>query len=378
MSGPELNRNNLNRAALFYIGGSVLILFVLQVITGALLSVYYKPSVEDAFLSVQYINDQVEFGAFIRSIHYWSAHALIFCMFTFVVSAFLTKTYKLQRYSWYFLILTLFGALTFAFTGQTLPWTEFSYFGGVIGLSQIDKIPIAGHFAAESLKGGSTLGNESLSRFYSFHTVILPACMILLLIYNFVLIRYRKYSVDHANGDCNRKTNYYRLLFSILCVLAVITIISVLMTKGLGKPYNILKPSVAPEGIHPEWYFMWIYQTLKADNFLPGIIIRLFFFVIAIFWLAVPLLDNKFSTGRNRLLINIPGIVSVVYIFAMTIWGYLDSGISPFEFASPGNIATGGIDRFSFLGIILFTIIVMIALLYLRMKSPTDAKDGNS
>ena len=380
MNNPELNSGSL-RNLMFYSGGISIFFLALQVITGALLSIYYEPSAQDAYASIQYITNQVGFGSFIRSIHFWTAHALILCASLFVLSAFLSKSYTSpKRKLWYVLILFILILLAFAFTGQTLPWSEFSYFGAVIGISQIDKIPVAGHFISETLKGGAYFGNETLSRMFSIHTIILPASLFLLLVTFIYSIRsVNLLSIKEETPPVHqREAIPLKIIILSLTALALIAAISVLIPKGSGRLYDISAPTGAPIGIHPEWYFMWIYQTLRADNFLPGIIIQLFLFVFVIFWLSVPLLENKFSTGKNKSIINSVGVISAVYIFIMTIWGYMDSGISSFELASPGNIATGGIDRFSFLGIILFTIIVMIALLYLHIKSLSYTKDRNS
>jgi cytochrome b6 len=378
LNDPELNNSGRRRYLKYYFGGISVLFLLLQVITGALLSIYYQPSAEDSYASIQYIINQIEFGSFIRSIHFWAAHALILSAAAFVMSSFLSKSYRKPKQKlWYILLLSILLLLAFAFTGQTLPWTEFSYFGAVIGISQVDKIPAAGHFISEILKGGPYFGGETLSRMFSIHTIILPASLFLLLVACICFIRSNNsLNVESETQPTNlQDIHSVKIVISALAALALITTISVLIPKGLGKLYDISAPTGAPEGIHPEWYFMWIYQTLKADNFLPGVIVQLFLFVFVIFWFSVPLWENKFSTGRNKSVINAVGIISVVYIFIMTIWGYADSGISPLEISSPWNIATGGIGRFSFLGIILFTIFVMITLLLLRLKSTNISKD---
>ncbi len=380
MTGSEIDVPERSRKFLYYAGGICLSLVLLQVITGALLSIYYKPSAEDAYASIQYINNRVEFGAFIRSLHFWSANALVLTSVVFVLMVFYTKSFRKPfRKMWYLLIASFLVLMVFAFTGQTLPWMEFSYFGAVIGISQLGRFPIAGTFIAEILKGGGFFGGETLSRMYAIHTNLLPALLFFILAACFYHVRHNKAAASAGEPEPPRKGNSYslKIVISALTGVAIIAAVSVLLPKGLGKPYDINNPSGAPGGIHPDWYFMWIYQTLKGDLFLPEFVLQLFIFFIVVFWFAAPALEDKFSTGRNNSAVKSIGAISIIYILAMTFWGYVDSGISPLETSYPGNIATGGIDRFSFLGIILFTIVVMIALLYLRIKSVSNLKDGN-
>jgi quinol-cytochrome oxidoreductase complex cytochrome b subunit len=145
--------------------------------------------------------------------------------------------------------------------------------------------------------------------------------------------------------------------------------LAVFLPKAIGTAYDISNPTEAPTGIHPDWYFMWLYQTLKADAFIPDILLTLFIIAIVVFWFLVPYLDNKFTAGRGGNIINKFALFILFYLFVMTLWGYFNTGISLNEFNTDTNSNMGGIDKFSFSGIIVFTIAVMILLLYARVKS---------
>src|SRR5215470_3771696 len=65
----------------YYFGGITLFLFTIQVMTGVLLLLYYRPSPTEAYESVQFIVTKVQFGWLIRSVHSWSANLMIFAAF---------------------------------------------------------------------------------------------------------------------------------------------------------------------------------------------------------------------------------------------------------------------------------------------------------
>src|SRR3970282_607575 len=107
----------------YYFGGMTLFLFVVQVVTGILLLLYYRPSAENAFESVQFIMTEVKFGWLIRSIHSWSANLMIFTLFLHLFSVFFMRAYRRPReLTWVSGVLLFFIALGFGFSGSLLPW----------------------------------------------------------------------------------------------------------------------------------------------------------------------------------------------------------------------------------------------------------------
>lgn len=113
----------------YYLGGMTLFLFAVQVVTGILLLLYYRPSAENAFESVQFIMTEVEFGWLIRSVHSWSANLLIATLFVHMFSVFFMRAYRKPReLTWITGMLLLFIALGFGFSGYLLPWNKLSYF----------------------------------------------------------------------------------------------------------------------------------------------------------------------------------------------------------------------------------------------------------
>src|SRR5436189_464479 len=160
----------------YYLGGMTLFLFGVQIFTGILLLLYYRPSAAEAYESVQFIVTQVKFGWLIRNIHSWSANLLIALAFAHFFSVFFLKSYRKPReLTWVSGILLLYLMLGFGFSGYLLPWNELSFFATKVGTGIAGAVPVVGHFTLRLLRGGDDVTGATLSRFYGLHVAILPA-----------------------------------------------------------------------------------------------------------------------------------------------------------------------------------------------------------
>ena len=159
----------------YYFGGITLFLFGVQMITGVLLLLYYRPTVAEAFESVRFIMTRVEFGWLIRSIHSWSANLLIFFAFVHMFSVMFTHAYRRPReLTWLSGIALLGLMLGFGFSGYLLPWNQISYFATKVGTDVAGTTPVIGPVLARFLRGGEDVGAATLTRFFAFHVMILP------------------------------------------------------------------------------------------------------------------------------------------------------------------------------------------------------------
>jgi len=126
----------------YYLGGMTLFLFGVQVFTGILLLLYYRPSSAEAYESVQFIVTQVQFGWLIRNVHSWSANLLILFAFAHFFSVFFLKSYRKPReLTWLTGILLLFLMLGFGFSGYLLPWNALSFFATKVGTGIAGAVP---------------------------------------------------------------------------------------------------------------------------------------------------------------------------------------------------------------------------------------------
>src|SRR6187399_3094628 len=147
-----------------------LFLFGVQVFTGILLLLYYRPSAAEAYESVQFIVTQVPFGWLIRNIHSWSANLLILAAFAHFFSVFFLKSYRKPReMTWVSGILLLFLMLAFGFSGYLLPWNELSFFATKVGTGIAGAVPLVGDSLMRFLRGGDDVTGATLSRFYALH-----------------------------------------------------------------------------------------------------------------------------------------------------------------------------------------------------------------
>jgi cytochrome b6 len=176
---------------IFYcLGGITLTCFIVQVATGFAMTFYYRPTVTEAFASVEYIMTQVNFGWLIRSVHRWSASMMVLNMILHVCRVYLTGGFKKPReLTWVTGVALASVTVSFGVTGYSLPWDQVGYWACKIVTGVPDAIPIVGDLVVKVLRGGVSVGQSTLTRFYSAHTFVLPVVAAVLMLTHFVMIR---------------------------------------------------------------------------------------------------------------------------------------------------------------------------------------------
>lgn len=160
----------------FTLGSASLFLFVLQGITGIMLTVYYVPSPDHAYDSIQYIMTGVSFGWLIRGIHHWGASLMVLIVFFHMLRTYFFGAYKYPReFTWVTGVLLLLLTLGMGFTGYLLPWNQRAYWATTVATSIAGTVPFIGNFINQALRGGSDLSAVTLARFFSVHIWWLPA-----------------------------------------------------------------------------------------------------------------------------------------------------------------------------------------------------------
>jgi quinol-cytochrome oxidoreductase complex cytochrome b subunit len=157
------------------LGSATLTAFLVQAITGVILAMYYKPDPDVAYKSIQHITNDLTLGWLVRGMHRWGASVFIILLFLHMGRVFLFGAYKYPReLNWLIGVLLLVMALGEGFTGYLLPWDQTAYWATVVGININASAPIAGPFIADILRGGTEIGPETLSRFYSIHMLLIP------------------------------------------------------------------------------------------------------------------------------------------------------------------------------------------------------------
>lgn len=159
----------------YCLGGMAFVAFLISVLTGLLLTVYYVPSSTQAYQSIVMIHNRIWGGWLVRSVHKWSANFLIIFVLLHVIRVFMKRAYRPPReLNW------MAGALGYVlimfsgFTGYLLPWDQRAYWATVVATGMPGKVPVAGGFFVRLLRGGPTVSGATLLRFYSLHVVWVP------------------------------------------------------------------------------------------------------------------------------------------------------------------------------------------------------------
>jgi cytochrome b6 len=322
----------------YFLGGITLFLFGVQVLTGALLLLYYRPGADEAFESVQFIMTQVQFGWLVRSVHSWSANLLVLMAFAHLFSVLFLKAYRKPReLTWVSGVLLLFLMLAFGFSGYLLPWNTLSYFATKVGTEIPAQIPFIGHPTLLFLRGGEEITGSTLTRLFGFHVAILPALATFLIGIHLVLIQYFGMSVPprveadwQARPQDKREIRFFpnfvlRELMAWYVALGLLGALAALFPWNLGVKADPFAP--APAGIKPEWYFLSMFQTLKLvpakilgmDGEMLGI---LAFGMVGAVALLLPFLDREKPFNTRPW---IPGLACVFlgYMAAMTVYGWV-------------------------------------------------------
>jgi cytochrome b6 len=320
---------------LYYLGGMTLFFFIVQVITGILLMLYYRPSAEEAFESVEFLMTTVPFGWLIRSIHSWSANLMVFFAFVHLATVYFTKAYRKPReVTWITGCLLLFLAMGFGFSGYLLPWNQLAFFATKVGTDIAGAVPLVGEWTLRFLRGGERVTGGTLSRFYGWHVAILPAVTAVLLGAHLLLVQIQGMSVppkQKEEASRRRPMKFFpnfalRDLFGWVLALGVLAAIAALFPWELGEKADPFAPAF--KDIRPEWYFMFMFETLKL---VPGgeifgieyeAIPILLFSLAGLLLMLVPFLDRKVSRTGDSPLFTWIGVLAVVYIVGMTAWGY--------------------------------------------------------
>ena len=323
----------------YFLGGITLFLFMIQVCTGILLLLYYRPGANEAFESVQYIMTQVQFGWLVRSIHSWAANLMILTAFAHMFSVVFLRAYRKPReLTWLSGMLLLFLSMGFGFSGYLLPWNTLAFFATKVGTEITGQVPLIGHSLMVFLRGGEDVTGATLTRFFGFHVAVLPGLTALLLVIHLALVQYFGMSVPprvearwKAFPNESRQMKFFpnfflRELMAWYITLGVLGALAAILPWELGTKADPF--ASAPAGIRPEWYFMFMFQTLKEIPakvwIVDGEIVGIFVFGLAgALWMFLPFFDSL-STGRgSRKFIMGAAIFALCYVIAMTTYGYM-------------------------------------------------------
>src|SRR5512141_576788 len=162
----------------FTLGSASLFLFLLQGVTGIMLTIYYVPTPDHAYDSIQYIMNGVAFGWLIRGIHHWGASLMVLIVFVHMLRVFVTASFNYPReLTWLIGICLFLATLGMGFTGYLLPWNQRAFWATTVGTQIAGSVPFLGDFILKALRGGPDLSALTLQRFFAAHIWMLPAAL---------------------------------------------------------------------------------------------------------------------------------------------------------------------------------------------------------
>jgi cytochrome b6 len=316
----------------YYTGGVALFLIAFQFVTGMILALYYVPYFEQAHKSIIEIVTKLNMGWFFRSVHHWGAQLAIGFLFAHLFATLLLKAYRKPRELLWFSGFILMGiSIFFGLSGYFLLWDERAFAAVRVATGGLSAIPLIGDTIKAFLRGGIDVTGETLVRFYAFHVCVLPMATLLLLVIHLALVQHHGMSVPISQqGKESRPTPFfpnalYKDAIIWLIVLGIVVTLATLLPPEIGIKADPLAPP--PENVKPEWYFLFLFQTLKL---FPGDILGLNGEVIAVmlvvlamgFCFLIPFFDRKSHAGQRSSVFTLIGTLYLAYFIVMTIVGY--------------------------------------------------------
>ncbi len=320
-------------ASWIYVFGSVtLFFFVLQLVTGMFLAIYYSPSTEHAHVSIRYIMGEVPFGSFIRGLHHWGASGMMVTIGLHMLQVFLYGAYKRPReLMWVMGIVLFILTLAFGFSGYLLPWDQRAYWATQVGINMIGTVPLVGDLLVRIIRGGQHLSAMTLSRFYALHTLFLPWLVVLFVALHLFILRRVGPAGPWDEGQAARLQEPFWPKQVAMDAVAIGVAFLIIGTLAIGLPAPLADPANPSDTSFtpvPEWYFLFYYQLLKyleGPWQVVGTVVLPILFFVALFLL--PWLDRR----RARQPYSRPVVMGVGAGFLVVVFSFL--GLSLHEVA---------------------------------------------
>lgn len=323
-------------------GSVALFLFLTQALTGLLLAFNYAPTPGEAYESVLYITGKVTAGKMIQGLHHWGASLMIIVVFVHMAQVFLYGAYRKPREAtWIVGSALLLLTLAFGLTGYLLPWDNRAYWGTMVTTKIIASAPFFGNLLLRLIGAANGLGVVTFSRFYTLHTILLPAVTVFLIsVHVFLVLRH---GVTPTRLETKPAQKFYpkqafRDTVAVFVSFTILFAAAALLQVPLERLADPTDTTYVPR---PEWYFLFLFQLVKLfqGSLEPiGTIILPTAAVLALF--AIPFIDRaEFAKANRRILAA--GTVACAFAgwAALTTAAILSSppGTSPLLAAAPAT-----------------------------------------
>lgn len=336
---PKVHPHSMKPAYTFGLGIMLGFLFLLMVLTGVILMIYYTPSVELAYQSVKDIIYIVPGGRMIRNMHRWASQGMVIIVFLHMIRVFYTGSYLGNRsLNWVIGVVMLIVVLLSNFSGYLLPWDQLAYWAVTIGsniaasareltdLLGVTHLFDPGGFLKKLLIGGETVGQPALSRFFALHVIFLPLTMLVLTGVHLWRIRKdgglsRPHSEEQEGANSSKWYAWPVLMWTELALLIGVVLIILLIALVADAPLlERANPAFPENPAKAPWYFLGIQELVSYSAFAGGMVVPVLYLI---FLFSIPYRDREDlymgqwfsgSQGRKLVLISAGSSLAIVLL----------------------------------------------------------------
>jgi quinol-cytochrome oxidoreductase complex cytochrome b subunit len=308
------------------LGGMAVVLVCLLFATGMMQKFAYQPVPDRAYESILHLQNDIFFGQLIRNIHHWSANILLIVVFLHFLRIFFTGAFHAPRQFNWIVGLTMFLLILGSnFTGYLLPWDQLAFWAVTICTGMLEYIPVIGEGLKQIILGGTDLGPATLTNFFTIHTAIIPACLLLLMPFHFWRVRKSGGLVVPRTTKENPGTKgemvptipnlILRELVVAAVLIAFIMLLSIVYDAPLGAEAN---PGLSPNPTKAPWYFAGLQELLlHIHPFFAVVVVPLGIAGILVLLPYIPYDENTagvwFASHRGRRMAIVAGVGAIVF-----------------------------------------------------------------
>ena len=308
----------------FALGGTPAYLFVIQIVTGIALAIYYQPSPTTAYESVRYITDEAAFGWFLRGLHRWGATLMVAAVILHQIRVFFTGAYRKPReLNWIVGMSMLLCTLVLGFTGYSLVYEQLSYWGATVGANIAASVPVVGDLSRQLLLGGDAYNRHTLPRFFVLHAAVLPGLLVALIFVHIALVRIQGVTELRFESEKDEPRAHFNFFPDHVFTELIIGLILMMLLSALATIFPATlgpkaDPLTTPEVIKPEWFFYVAFRWLKLFSGTFAVLSTGFIVFVMFAW---PFIDaeirkrTRFSEASVWI-----GILGALTIIGLTIW----------------------------------------------------------
>lgn len=287
----------MTRSTWRVLGWALVMLLVVEALTGTALAAFYSPSATDAWASVAYVQDQMPWGWLVRGLHFHAAGAIVIVSGIHLVQIAVAGTYRERTRAWWVGLVLIVLVLGFAVSGYVLRWDQAGYWANKVEVGIAAGGPVLGGTIKTLAIGGNDWGNLTLTRFYTLHIIVLPAVITAGVFWHVVLAKRER---TWSDGTRN--------LLAMAAVFAILVAYVVAQNGAdLAAPAD---PSAAYDA-RPLWYFRWLFELRHLAGSAEKVTALAAPVVVGGFLVALPIVDR-----RDK---RMPWIASVIGLFAVIV-----------------------------------------------------------